>query len=240
MQRLKVDRDKSTNPRSILVVDDELAIVQVLQSTLSGKYPRFEFSGSCDPEEAKRLLEVRSYDLLITDLRMPGHDGFELIELARRRHPELPVIVVTGMELPFPSEPVVQVENSIFMQKPLPFGCFLRFVEHILSRPRGQQHFAVCIRRTLATLHQEEADVLVRILEPGKTALLSFRNGEVHFAVSEQHEGAAVLDELMDWIKPEIRLYFQVCNEEDNIESFDMKKWLNHREALAEENANGQ
>jgi len=80
-------------------VDDELPVVKFLVRALeSAGYRRVR--GVTDPSEAMSLLADRSLDLLVLDLRMPGTDGFAILEEVRRRvsaDEYFPVIVVSGL-----------------------------------------------------------------------------------------------------------------------------------------------
>ncbi|MBI1734712.1 MAG: sigma-54-dependent Fis family transcriptional regulator [Candidatus Rokubacteria bacterium] len=78
----------------VLIVDDEADMVDNCVRILGrGEY---ECVGTTDPQEALTLVESSRPDLLITDLKMPGMDGMELLRRAREFDPALPVIVVTA------------------------------------------------------------------------------------------------------------------------------------------------
>ncbi len=78
----------------ILVVDDDQDIGMVLESQLAqaGYDALHVASGAAALEE----LERRPQDAVITDLRMPGMDGMELLTEIKRRWPELPVVMLTA------------------------------------------------------------------------------------------------------------------------------------------------
>jgi PAS domain S-box-containing protein len=80
----------------ILLVDDEPALVISGERRLHAM--GYEADGVTSPEEALRLLGKSShgYDLLITDLTMPGMTGLDLARQARAQNPTLPVILVSG------------------------------------------------------------------------------------------------------------------------------------------------
>ena len=78
----------------ILVVDDEESIRELLSKTLA--LADYEVDLAPDGRTALDRLRLISYDLLITDLRMPGVDGLTVIREARRLKAELPVIIITG------------------------------------------------------------------------------------------------------------------------------------------------
>jgi excisionase family DNA binding protein len=78
----------------ILVVDDEESIRELLSKTLA--LADYEVDLAPDGRTALDRMRLISYDLLITDLRMPGVDGLTVIREARRLKAELPVIIITG------------------------------------------------------------------------------------------------------------------------------------------------
>ncbi|HSK08559.1 MAG TPA: sigma-54 dependent transcriptional regulator [Vicinamibacterales bacterium] len=78
----------------ILVVDDELAQRTVLAGFLRKR--GFEVIQAAAVPDALRELSARMIDLVLTDLRMPGASGIDLLEGARKINPEVPVIVMTA------------------------------------------------------------------------------------------------------------------------------------------------
>ena len=82
-----------TRPR-VLIVDDQLSMAETLaDGLLENGYDAVALSSS--REAAERLVED-SFDALVTDLRMPGIDGLELLKLSRAAAPARPVIVMTA------------------------------------------------------------------------------------------------------------------------------------------------
>jgi CheY-like chemotaxis protein len=71
-------------PRRILVVDDDDGIREVLTAALAADGHAVD--GARDGDEALALLELRPYDLVLSDLRMPRVDGPSLYETLRLRH----------------------------------------------------------------------------------------------------------------------------------------------------------
>ena len=78
---------------NVLLVDDE----EVFRVSTAALLQRngFHCDSAQDSEEASRLLS-NSYDVLISDIRMPGNTELEFLREVRQRHPELPILVVTG------------------------------------------------------------------------------------------------------------------------------------------------
>jgi excisionase family DNA binding protein len=78
----------------VLVVDDEEPIRNLLSKTLA--LADYEVDVAPDGRTAVDRMRIIQYDLLITDLRMPGVDGLGVIREARRLKADIPVLIVTG------------------------------------------------------------------------------------------------------------------------------------------------
>jgi len=80
--------------RRVLVVDDEENLRHMLQTLL--KREGYEPVGVASVDNALREIEYRPYDIIITDLRMPGRSGMELVDEVRRRNLGTTVVVMTA------------------------------------------------------------------------------------------------------------------------------------------------
>ena len=78
----------------VLVVDDEPDMVENCARIL--KRSGYQCLTATDPHRALTLVEAEHPDLLLTDLKMPGMDGMELLRRARESDPALPIILITG------------------------------------------------------------------------------------------------------------------------------------------------
>jgi CheY-like chemotaxis protein len=89
-----VPRYPVTPSNRILLVDDDLPIRQLMSQALvrSG----YLVDTTEDGEEAWQAFHANSYDLLVTDNKMPGMSGLELVKKLRSAHIKLPIILVSG------------------------------------------------------------------------------------------------------------------------------------------------
>ncbi len=79
---------------SILVIDDKPDILEVIVEALKqGGYA--PLSGS-DPQEAMKLLETTTFDVIISDIVMPHLHGLELLQLVKARDPHVQVLLITA------------------------------------------------------------------------------------------------------------------------------------------------
>jgi len=78
----------------VLVVDDEPIVVRSCQRILEGDY---HVDTAADGREALRRVEDGPYDVMILDIMMPDVDGMEVLRRVKEAHPDLEVIMVTGL-----------------------------------------------------------------------------------------------------------------------------------------------
>jgi DNA-binding NtrC family response regulator len=78
---------------TLLVVDDDKTIRETLCDYFAEKH---ECHTADRAEQALAFLEFEHYDLILTDLSMPGLDGQQLLKLVKQTHPDTPVIIISG------------------------------------------------------------------------------------------------------------------------------------------------
>ena len=92
-QPLEIGSGLRGNER-ILVVDDEVSITKIIRRLLTPEgYEVIELN---DPQKVEDHLLYSNFNLVITDLMMPGRTGIEVLRIVRMSKPELPVIILTG------------------------------------------------------------------------------------------------------------------------------------------------
>ena len=100
----------------VLVVDDEATIRDLLSKTLA--LAEYDVDMAHDGRTALDRLRIIPYDLLITDLKMPGVDGLTVIREARRLKADLPVIIITGFSNEASAIEAVNLGVSGYLTKP--------------------------------------------------------------------------------------------------------------------------
>lgn len=105
----------SARPR-ILVADDEASIRDLLAKTLA--LAEYEVDLVPDGRSAIERLRIMPYDLLITDLKMPGIDGLAVIREARRLRADIPVIIITGFSTEASAIEAVNLGVAGYLTKP--------------------------------------------------------------------------------------------------------------------------
>ena len=117
-------------PRRIMIVDDDESVRSLLRMTLAED--EYEIDEATDGEEALRLLERAVPDLVLLDWKMPERHGSLVLDELKRRHPQLPVIVLTA-EIAEHHRSLAEALNvDVFLTKPFSPLELLETIERLL------------------------------------------------------------------------------------------------------------
>ncbi len=123
--------------QKILIVEDEIGVARPLQRALSLAQENYYLTHVCGTaESALDELHIQRFDLLITDLRLPGMDGMQLLKKAWQINPAMNTLLITA----FGS---AEVENearsmkTVYLPKPFHLRDLVRIVQRLLSEPRN-------------------------------------------------------------------------------------------------------
>jgi CheY-like chemotaxis protein len=117
----------------ILIVDDQHEVRRMLSISLRTLSPEIEVVDVPSGEEALLVASRRPVDLLISDVRLPGISGLELMARVHKRNPELKAILVTGLTDDRIRRQVAEAGASAFFYKPIELPDFLDAVERCLG-----------------------------------------------------------------------------------------------------------
>jgi DNA-binding NtrC family response regulator len=120
--------------KHLLIVDDEPALREAVAERLADHGFIVEQAGS--GEEALQRLTDFAFDILISDLRLPGIDGAQVIESALERYPEIIAIVITGYGTVKDAVEAIKQGAADFITKPFQFDALLHVLRSALEQRR--------------------------------------------------------------------------------------------------------
>ncbi len=181
----------------ILIVDDEGSLLLTLVANL--ELEGFDVVGAQDANSALRLVREGHFDLVLTDIRMPGMSGLELFRSIRSIRPDMPVILMTA----FAAENLINqaVQEGVFAVLPKPFE-----IEHVIfaltrafSRPMVLLVDDADAARPLATALQS-IGLPSRITSSHQTSLQAVQEGPadvVLINVEAIADGPALVEDIL-------------------------------------------
>ena len=119
--------------RRVLIVDDEQAVRDLVSKTLSMAH--YDVETADDGPTAVERLRTTDYDLLITDLKMPGMDGLSVIREARRKSDQLPIIIITGFSTEASAIEAINLGVSGYLTKPFRLPRIVSAAARALGEP---------------------------------------------------------------------------------------------------------
>lgn len=117
----------------ILIVDDEQTVRDLVAKTLT--MADYDVDTAPDGPTAIDRLRSAQYDLLITDLKMPGMDGLSVIREARQQSAEMPIIIITGYSTEASAIEAINLGVSGYLTKPFRLPRVLAVAARALGEP---------------------------------------------------------------------------------------------------------
>ena len=122
----------SPNHNTIIIVDDEECIRRFVVRILSTS--GYNILEAHNAEQALALAETNDFDLLLTDIVMPGMDGIELAELISKKRPHSKILFMSGYSGKFEKNTNACSEEINFIQKPFKISDLIKLIKTILIK----------------------------------------------------------------------------------------------------------
>src|SRR5688500_699832 len=123
---------KKQSKGRILVVDDEASARSGLEKLL--RQEGYEVESADGGAAALALRDERTFDVVVTDLKMPGMDGVELMKKLKDLDRDLPVIVVTAFSDVSSAVNAMRAGAEDYLTKPVDFDALLLAVDRAIQR----------------------------------------------------------------------------------------------------------
>ena len=150
---------------AVLIVDDDPSVVRMLEMGLADEY---EIIPVFDPTQAINVFSETAIDIVVSDIKMPGLSGFDILRSVKAANPLVEVILLTG-ELPDKSRPAVNALQS--------------GAHDYLLKPVGMRVLKAAIQQALAKQRQQLEDKrkLQELLRRANTDFLTGLSNRHHF-----------------------------------------------------------
>ena len=195
----------AANPR-ILLVDDDEAVLEMYQAMLSQHLPSApEVRTAATGVKALAMLDSENFTLLIVDLNMPKMDGLQVLSIARRKYPQLRLVVLTGIrDEQFRTRAYAMGVDQYWIKpdSEQEMGLFLESIESSLSRElqggfRGVQSKSLVDIIQIECLSQSSC--MLKITNGIVEGKVWIQNGEVIDAEVQDVTGETAFQKIFSW-----------------------------------------
>jgi LmbE family N-acetylglucosaminyl deacetylase len=164
-----------------MVVDDDVVTARFMTHVL-GRRGGFEVCHAPDPHSALAMAREQSWDLVITDVEMPGMTGLELLRALREISPDLPVAVITGHASVDYAVQAIRSDADEFLEKPVHPDELITTATMLVNKGRANRNAA---RDTVLAVgaHPDDVEIgaggtlLVHKRLGGTVAILTLSHG---------------------------------------------------------------
>ncbi len=196
----------ASGPKTVLIVDDEELFLRTVADGFAARGDRVNVLTAPNGRAAADILERCSVDLVVTDLKMPQMDGFELIAHMSRVHPQIPILVMTAFGTPDIEGRLERHGVSRYLDKPLDFPELSERVFEALAASASGHLQGIALPTFLQMVEADRKTCTISVQSKGQAGQLFFKKGELVDAEAGQLGGDAAALVIVCWDTPEIEI----------------------------------
>lgn len=160
----------------VVIADDEIRICQLIQALINWEDMGMEIAGTANNGiDACNVIEKVRPDILITDIRMPGCSGLELIEKVKKKNPELEIIIISGYAHFEYAQQAIRYGVGYYLLKPINkielTGILEKLKTRISERIDSEQSKQELLRQARRNDDRIRENLVQRLAEGEKTVL---------------------------------------------------------------------
>ncbi len=209
--------------KNVLIVDDEKTFLQTVSEGLSLYAAEFNVLTAENGKKAVEILNKVRVDIVVTDLKMPEMDGFELLAYINNNFPGIPVIVITAFGTQEIADRLMRSGAVQYLEKPLDFNELAdKIFEGLASGSRGYIQ-GITLPSFLQLLEMEQKTCTLTIRAHDRTGSIYFLKGKMINAETGDKKGEPAVYEMLTWEAPEIEIE-NVCRKKERT----INRSLNH------------
>lgn len=205
--------------KKVLVVDDDHGFLLSLQDMCRERVDAFEVVTAGNGKEALAVLTSQPVDLVVTDLKMPEMDGFELVSRMSRLKNSVPVIAMTAFGTPEMEDRLMDLGAFQYIEKPVDFELLLQKIKDGLAAGAKGLVSGVSLSSFLQLLELDRKTCTIMARAGKRIGLLFFKNGSLINAYAEPLTGLDAAFEIISWDQAEIEIHNFCRNRKQTIDA---------------------
>lgn len=192
--------------KNVLIVDDEKTFLLSLSDGLTMYAGDFNTLTAENGKKALDVLRTTPVHLVVTDLKMPEMDGYELLAYMSRHHPDVPVLVMTAFGSPQIDERLRSLSITEYIEKPLDYEDLARRILEELGGDSGGHLQGITLPAFLQLVEMERKTCTLKVTSGSRTGYIFFSRGNLVDAVRGDENGEKAAYEILCWDKAVIEI----------------------------------
>ena len=208
--------------RKVLLVDDDQDMLLALEEGFQKYRENFSVLLAPNGKKAIESLKRSLVSLVVTDLKMPGMDGFEVLSHIMEYYPDIPVIIITGNSTPEMERMAKEGGAVGYIAKPFLIENLARQILTTLRKEtEGGTLHNVSSGIFLQLVQMEQKTCTIRLEDKisGKKGVLFFREGELLDSRAEDLQGEDAAYEIFSWVQVNLSIQNDCAIKDRRIES---------------------
>jgi CheY-like chemotaxis protein/predicted regulator of Ras-like GTPase activity (Roadblock/LC7/MglB family) len=202
--------------KKILIVDDENNFLLSLEDGLREFSDSFAIATAHNGIEALAVMAKEEVDLVITDIKMPDMDGFELLAHLSIVHADIPVMVMTAFGSSEIEERLDTMGAFQYIEKPIDFDVLIEKVKEGLAAGEKGHISGVSLSSFMQLLSLDKKTCTLHVSSGPHVGTLFFLNGDLMNAFTDTLQGQEAALEITCWDPVEITIQ-QLCRQRQRV-----------------------
>lgn len=185
--------------KNVLIIDDEKSLLFSMQKGFEPFKEELNIMTAENGIEALNILASHDVDLVVTDLKMPEMDGFELLAHLSEHYPGLPAMVMTAFNTPEIEKRLNANRSMTIFEKPVNFDEFTKTILDAMRSETGDCPFSISISSFMQLIQSEQKTCLLEVKVQDKSGHIYFEDGELINAAFSGLKGEEAIYNLMEY-----------------------------------------
>lgn len=205
----------------VLIVEDEDNLREAIRDGLEATLAGLDVEGAASVEEAEERIEARGWpQVIVSDVRLPGRSGIELLMEVRERQPRTKAILMSAYASPDSIEQVGRGGALRFLRKPFELSELMDEVREALEMQELSGSYAgITFLDILQVLHMSKKAAILRVRQDHRIGHIYVEDGEVIHADCGELVGTEAFNTMAFWPSPAFKVRNDLPKVERTIET---------------------
>ena len=183
--------------KNVLIIDDEQSLLFSMKAGFEPLRNDLRLHTAENGKEGIRILDSIPIDVVVTDLKMPVMDGFEVLSHMSTHHPGIPAMVMTAFNTPEIEDRLNQGRKIVIFEKPVDFDELVKAILHTVNKDDSGGLSGIALSSFMQLIHSDMKSCLLEVRAGGKTGYIYFREGKLLNAVYDGIKGEEAVYRLL-------------------------------------------